>query len=172
MTSPYKINWAIAELAFIKPDLVLPKTRVNIDGYEGSILDIKLLLLIDDNAPAAQSAAPSTALTAASLSPLAVLTVASPLSPVIPMAMVQLSVSAPSNGPSQQQPPPPLADATNILWIKLPHPSILFIPPLIPPGFCRNELEFQDSSGFWGNLGGNPPSIHYQRHNLKSTYSV
>jgi len=63
--------------------------------------------------------------------------------------------------------------------------SILFIPPLIPPGIraesrdsrysggiCRNEPEFWNSSRFQGNLGGNPPSIHYQRHNLKSTYFV
>jgi len=44
--------------------------------------------------------------------------------------------------------------------------------PRNPGGIRRNELEFQNSSGFQGNPGENLPSIHYQRHNLKSTYFV
>jgi hypothetical protein len=53
--------------------------------------------------------------------------------------------------------------------------AILFIPPPIPVesagmdrnsgGIRRNEPEFRNSGGFRWNPGGNPPSIHYQRHN-------
>jgi hypothetical protein len=112
----------MVEVTFIKSDFIPPGTKVNIDDYEGSIPDSEIPPLVNDEAPAAQLMAPPTAQTATSPSSLAVPTVASPLPLATPMAVAQLSVPAPSNGPSQLQPPPPLADTTNFLRIKLPCP--------------------------------------------------
>jgi hypothetical protein len=110
----------MVEVTFIKSDFIPPGTKVDIDDYEGSIPDGEIPPLVNDEAPAAQLVAPPTAQTATSPSSLAVPTVASPLPLAIPMAVAQLSVPALSNGPSQLQRPPPLADT--FLQIKLPCP--------------------------------------------------
>lgn len=57
-TSPYNVIRATVEFTFIEPDFIPPGTRVDIDDYEGCIPDSELLPLVDDEAPAAQSAAP------------------------------------------------------------------------------------------------------------------
>ena len=98
-TSQYNIEQAMAEFTFIKHAFVPPGTRVDIDDNEGGILNDELLPLVDDEAPTGQSATPPTA---------------APLHPA-PMATVQPSAPASSNGPSQYQPLPQLADATNFL---------------------------------------------------------
>ena len=50
-----------------KPGFIPPKRRVDIDDYERGIPDIELPPLIDEETPAAQSAASPAALTAASI---------------------------------------------------------------------------------------------------------
>ena len=86
-TSPYNVNWAMAEFTFIKPNFIPPGTGVHIDDYKGGIPDSELLPLDNAKAQATQSAAPY-------------------------------------EHSSQHQPPPPFADATNFLRIKLPLPRI------------------------------------------------
>ena len=90
---------------------------MEIDHYEGGTPDSELLPLIDNEAAAAQSAAAPAPLIAPAPSFLAVPTATYPPPPTAPMAVAQLPVLTPSNGPSQQ--PPPLADTTNFLRIKL-----------------------------------------------------
>ncbi|KAF8889149.1 hypothetical protein CPB84DRAFT_1749343 [Gymnopilus junonius] len=107
------IDATLAEFTFIKHDFIPPGTGVDVDDYEGGIPDSELPPVVNDEAPAAQSAAPLTAPTAAS-----------PPSPAAPIPTAQPSGPAPSNGPSQHQPLPPLADVTNFLRIKLPLPHI------------------------------------------------
>jgi hypothetical protein len=110
-TSPYNVNRAIAEFIFIKRDFIPPGTGVDIDDYEGGIPDIELPPLVNDEAVATQPAALP-----------AVPTSTSPLH--LAAAAVQPPALAPSEHLSHQSPPPPLADTTNFLRIKLPLPYI------------------------------------------------
>ena len=104
-TSLYDINRAMAGFTLIEFDFIPPGTRVGIDDYEGGIQNSEQPPLVDKEVLAAQPPAP----------------------PAAPMAAAQLSVPAPPNGPSQQQPPPSLSDAANFFRIKLPLPRVAWL---------------------------------------------
>ena len=117
----------------------------NIDNNddEGGIPDDELLPLVNDEAPTAQSAAPPSA---------------SPLRPMAPTA------AASSNGTSQYQPLPTLADATNFLRIKLPLPRIVSAIGrviqgegfrLLIPAVCLPTIEEQEELAELGGSADN-----------------
>lgn len=95
----------MAGFTLIEFDFIPPGTKVGIDDYEGGIPNSEQPPLVDKEVLAAQPAAP----------------------PAAPMAAAQLSVPAPPNGPSQQQPPPSLSDAANFFRIELSLPRVAWL---------------------------------------------
>lgn len=93
-TSPYNLNRAMAEYNFVKPDFVPAGTRVDVDDYEGGLLDDTLPPLVEDKSPPSTEEACTT----------------QPADPTCPEPPL-----------TQQQPQPSsLGDATNLLRIRLP----------------------------------------------------